>query len=175
MSKIFTRAFRATILQRDAFKEAYFDGDSPADGAILVALVGALVYLGVLVVNGAIDLFDLRTLLQAVIGAVVSWLILAFATWGVARWMFDSMSRPQVMVGVQGLAVLPLLLDISDSRIIGGVGLVWYLVLLTIGTQEVADLDLKKSGVSVLIGFAVAALFRALLNVPFAAFSSLFG
>jgi len=37
----------------------------------------------------------------------------------------------------------------------------------------VTDLDLKKSGVSVLIGFAVAVLFRALLQVPFAAFSAL--
>lgn len=174
MTKIFSRAFRATIFQRDAFKEAYFDGDSPADGAILVALVGALTYLGLLLVNGLIDAFDIRTLLEFVIGAVVSWLILAFATWGVSRWLFDSMSRPQTMIGVQGLAVLPLLLDIANNQILGAIGLVWYLVLLVIGTQEVTDLDVKKSGVSVLIGFAVAVLFRALLNVPFAAFSSLF-
>lgn len=174
MTKIFSRAFRATIFQRDAFKEAYFDGDSPADGAILVAVVGALTYLGLLLVNGLIGAFDIRTLLEFVIGAVVSWLILAFATWGVSRWLFDSMSRPQTMIGVHGLAVLPLLLDIANNQILGAIGLVWYLILLVIGTQEVTDLDVKKSGVSVLIGFAVAVLFRALLNVPFAAFSSVF-
>jgi hypothetical protein len=88
--------------------------------------------------------------------------------------MFDNMSRPQIMIGVQGLAVLPLLLDLSGSQLVGAIGLVWYLVLLVIATQEVTDLDLKKSGVSVLIGFAVAVLFRTLLAVPFAAFSAIF-
>jgi hypothetical protein len=61
----------------------------------------------------------------------------------------------------------------SGSQLFGAIGLVWYLVLLVIATQEVTDLDLKKSGVSVLIGFAAAVLFRALLAVPFAAFSAI--
>jgi hypothetical protein len=174
VTRIFNRAFRATLLRRDAFKEAYFDNDSPADGAILVALVAGVVYMGQLFLLSSLSAFDVRGLLSVVIGFVVSWLILAFATWGVARWMFESMSRPQVMIGVHGLTVLPLLLDLGGSRLVGAIGLVWYLVLLVIATQEVTDLDLKKSGVSVLIGFAVAALFRALLAVPFAAFSAIF-
>ena len=174
MTKIFTRAFRATLFQREAFRQAYFDGDSPADAAILVSLVGTLTYLGLLAINGIFGAFDIRGLLEFVIGAVISWLILAFATWGVARWLFESMSRPQTMIGVQGMAVLPLLADMSNNQLIGAAGLIWYLALLVIATQEVTDLDLRKAGVSVLIGFAVAALFRALLAVPFAAFSSLF-
>lgn len=173
MSKIFTRAGRAALFQRGAFKEAYFDNDSSADAAILVSLVGAAIYIGFLAVAGVFSAFDLRGLLQSVIGSVVSWLILAFATWGAARWLFETMSRPQTMVGVQGLAVLPLLLDISNSRIIAGIGLVWYLALLVIATQEVTDLDTKRAVVSVIIGFAIAALFRALLAVPFVAFASL--
>jgi hypothetical protein len=174
VTKILSRAFRATLFNRDAFKQAYFDGDSSADGAILVSLVGALIYMGQLYILSSLSAFDFRSLLAVVIGSVVSWLILAFATWGVSRWMFESMSRPQVMVGVHGLTVLPLLLDLSGSQVIGSIGLVWYLALLVVATQEVTDLDLKKSGVSVLIGFAVAFLFRALLAVPFAAFSSIF-
>jgi hypothetical protein len=130
--------------------------------------------MGQLFLLSSLSAFDVRGLLSVVIGFVVSWLILAFATWGVARWMFESESRPQVMIGVHGLTVLPLLLDLGGSRLVGAIGLVWYLVLLVIATQEVTDLDLKKSGVSVLIGFAVAALFRALLAVPFAAFSAIF-
>lgn len=162
------------MFQRNAFKEAYFDSDSAADSAIVVSLVGAVTYLGILFSFGNLGRFSLTELFSVVIAAVTSWLILAFATWGVARWFFESMSRPQVMIGVQGFAVLPLVLDIFQSRIAGAVGLVWYLALLVIATQEVTDLDLKKSSVSVLIGFAAAALVRALLGVPFAVFSSLF-
>jgi hypothetical protein len=171
VSKIFSRLFRATIFQRDAFKEAYFDGDSAADGAIVVALVGVVTYLGFLARLGSFGQFDLLSLFEVVIAAVSSWLILAFATWGVARWFFESMSRPQVMIGVQGLAVLPLVLEVFQSRVLGAVGLVWYLVLLVMATQEVTDLDIKKASVSVLIGFALAALVRALLGVPFALLS----
>jgi hypothetical protein len=174
VTKILSRAFRATLFNRDAFKQAYFDSDSSADGAILVSSVGALIYVGQLLVLSSFSNFDFRSLLSVVIGSVVSWLILAFATWGVARWMFESMSRPQVMVGVHGLTVLPLLLDIGGNQLLGAIGLIWYLALLVVATREVTDLDLKKSGVSVLIGFAVAFLFRALLAVPFAAFSSIF-
>lgn len=173
VSKIFSRLFRATIFQRDAFKEAYFDNDSAADGAITVSLVSAATYVG-LVYLSTFGSFSLSGLFGWIIGGVTSWLILAFATWGVARWFFEASTRPQTMVGVHGLAVLPLVLDIFGNQILGAAGLVWYLALLVIGTQEVTDLDLKKSGVSVLIGFAAAALVRALLNVPFAAFSSIF-
>jgi hypothetical protein len=58
--------------------------------------------------------------------------------------------------------------------VVGGIGLVWYLVVLVVATQEASDLDLRKAGVSVLIGFAAAVLVRALLSVPFAVFSGLF-
>lgn len=172
MTKIFNRLFRATLFQRDAFREAYFDNDAAADGAISVSLVAAATYFGLLFTSAFG--FSVTGLLAWVIGGVTSWLILAFATWGVAKYFFESMARPQIMVGVQGLAVLPLVLDVFDNQIIGSLGLVWYIALLVIGTQEVTDLDIKKSGVSVLIGFAAAVLIRALLNVPFAAFSSIF-
>lgn len=173
MTKIFNRFIRATLFQREAFREAYFDNDAAADGAITVSLVAAATYFGLLVAS-AFGSFSVTGLLAWVIGGVTSWLILAFATWGVARYFFETMARPQIMVGVQGLAVLPLVLDVFDNPAIGALGLVWYIALLVIGTREVTDLDVKKSGVSVLIGFAAAALIRALLNVPFAAFSSIF-
>ncbi|HEY5890524.1 MAG TPA: hypothetical protein VIW94_07480 [Acidimicrobiia bacterium] len=172
MTKIFNRLFRASLFQRDAFREAYFDNDASADGAITVSLVAAATYLGLLAASALT--FSVTGLLAWVIGGVTSWLILAFATWGVARYFFNSMARPQIMVGVQGLAVLPLVLDVFDNQVIGALGLVWYIALLVMGTREVTDLDIKKSGVSVLIGFAAAVLVRALLNVPFAAFSSIF-
>jgi hypothetical protein len=77
------------------------------------------------------------------------------------------------MIALQGLAVLPLVLELFGT-IGGAVGLIWYLVILGVGTREAAGISTRNAAVSVLIGFAVAALFRALLNVPFAVFGSLF-
>ena len=48
-------------------------------------------------------------------------------------------------------------------------------MVVVIGTQEATDLDLKKASAAVLIGFAAAALVRALIGVPFAILGSLFG
>lgn len=171
---MFTRAGRAAILDRKAFTEAFFDGDAAADGAIIVALVGATTYLGTLLRLGAFDFFSVARLFQSVIAAVISWLILAFATWFVATRLFRSTSRPQSMIAMHGLAPLPLILEIFGS-LVGGLGLIWYLVILVLATQEAAELKIKDAAVSVLIGFAAAALLRALIGVPFAVFGSLFG
>jgi hypothetical protein len=171
---MFTRAGRAAILDRKAFTEAFFDGDAAADGAIIVALVGAVTYLGTLLRLGAFDFFSIARLFQSVIAAVISWLILAFATWFVATRLFRSTSRPQSMIAMHGLAPLPLILEIFGS-LVGGLGLIWYLVILVLATQEAAELKTKDAAVSVLIGFAAAALLRALIGVPFAVFGSLFG
>jgi hypothetical protein len=171
---MFTRAGRAAILDRKAFTEAFFDGDAAADGAIIVALVGATTYLGTLFRLGAFDFFSIARLFQSVIAAVISWLILAFATWFVATRLFRSTSRPQSMIAMHGLAPLPLILEIFGS-LVGGLGLIWYLVILVLATQEAAELKIKDAAVSVLIGFAAAALLRALIGVPFAVFGSLFG
>ena len=77
------------------------------------------------------------------------------------------------MIALQGLAVLPLLLELFGA-IGGAIGLVWYLVVLVVATREAAGIDTRNSAVSVLIGFAIAAIFRLLLGIPFAVFSALF-
>jgi hypothetical protein len=77
------------------------------------------------------------------------------------------------MIALQGLAVLPLLLELF-GQIPGAIGLIWYLVVLVVGTREAAAIDTRNAAVSVLIGFAIAAIFRTLLGVPFAIFSALF-
>jgi hypothetical protein len=170
---MFSRAGRASLLDRKPFTEAFFDGDSAADAAILVSTVAGVTYVGRLVVTGTIGGFDFPTLLQIVIGGVVSWLILGFATWFAATRLFGSSGRPQTMIALQGLAVLPLLLELF-GRLGGTVGLVWYLVILAVGTREAAEIKTRDAAVSVLIGFAIAAIFRALLGVPFAVFGALF-
>lgn len=170
---MFSRAGRATILDRKPFTEAFFDGDSAADAAILVSTVAGVTYVGSLLVNDAIGGFSFPTLLQIVIAGVVSWLILGFATWFTATRLFEASGRPQTMIALQGLAVLPLLLEIF-GRIGGAIGLLWYLVILVVGTREAAEIKTRDAAVSVLIGFAIAAIFRTLLQVPFAVFGSLF-
>lgn len=171
---MFSRAGRAAILDRQPFNEAYFDGDSAADAAIIVALVAAVTYIGTLLVNGAMGGFRIESLFQVVIAGVVSWLILGFASWFAATRLFQSTGRPQTFIALQGLAVLPLVLELF-GRIGGAIGLIWYLVVLVVGTREAANIDTRNAAVSVLIGFAVAAIFRTLLGVPFAVFSALFG
>ena len=167
------RAGRAAVLNRKAFTEAFFDSDAAADGAIIVALVAAATYVGTLARAGAMGAFSFPGLIQFLIGSVASWLILAFATWFVASRLFGAAGRPQTMIAMHGLAALPLVLEIGGG-LIAGLGLVWYLVVLVVATREASDLDLKKAAVSVLIGFAAAALLRALIGVPFAVFSGLF-
>ncbi len=162
---MFSRAGRALTLDRKPFTEAFFDSDSPADAAILVSFVAAI--------TGVFGAFSVSRLLQFVIGGVVSWLILGFATWFAATRLFRSSSRPQTMIALQGLAVLPLILEIF-GQIAGTVGLLWYLAVLVVGTREATDLTTRDAAVSVLIGFAIAAIFRALLGVPFAVFGALF-
>jgi hypothetical protein len=170
---MFSRAGRAAMLDRKPFTEAFFDGDSAADAAILVSIVAGVTYVGRLLLNGVIGLFDFPTLLQVVIAGVVSWLVLGFATWFAATRLFQSTAKPQTMIALQGLAVLPLVLELF-GQVGGVVGLIWYLVILVVGTREAAGIDTRNAAVSVLIGLAVAVIFRALLGVPFAIFGALF-
>jgi hypothetical protein len=170
---MFSRAGRAAMLDRKPFTEAFFDGDSAADAAILVSIVAAVTYVGSLLLNGLIGFFDFPTLLQVVIAGVVSWLVLGFATWFAATRLFQSTAKPQTMIALQGLAVLPLVLELF-GQIGGVVGLIWYLVILVVATREAAGIDTRNAAVSVLIGLAVAVIFRALLGVPFAIFGALF-
>ena len=161
------------MFDRKAFTEAFFDDDAAADGAIVVAGVGAVSYLGSLVWLGRLDSFSLSELFAFVIGAVISWLVLSFATWFASSRLFSSGGRPQRMIAMHGLAALPLLLEIFGS-FAGGIGLVWYLGVLVVATGEAADLDPKKAAVSVLIGFASAVIIRAIIGFPFAVIGSLF-
>lgn len=172
--KMFRRAGRAAVLDRKVFTEAFFDSDAIADGAIVVALVGAATYVGTLAWNGVLGRVAINGVFQSLIGSVVSWLILAFATWFAATRLFGSMNRVQSMMAMHGLAVLPLLLEIF-GRLAAGIGLVWYLVVVVIATREASDLSIRNSAVSVLIGFAAAVLIRALIGVPFAVLGGLFG
>lgn len=170
---MFTRAARAAILDRKAFTEAFFDDDAMADSAIVVALVGAASYVGILLWFGVIERFDVIGLIQSLIFSVASWLILGFATWFAASRLFGSSNRPQTLIAMQGLAVLPLLLEIFGTPI-SWLGLIWYLAVLVIATKEGTGLDYKLTGVSVLIGFAVTFVVRLLIGAPFALFSGVF-
>ena len=172
MTKIFTRASQAALLRRKPFTEAFFDGESTADAALLVAIVAAATYAGLVIRLGAS--FSVNDLLRLVIASVTSWLILGFATWLAATKLFEGTGSAQTMLGLQGLAVLPLLLDMAGSQLVGAIGLVWYLAILVVATREASNLESKNAVVSVLIGLAAAALIRALLAVPFMAFSSIF-
>lgn len=168
-----SRAVRAVMLDRRAFTEAFFDDDAMADGAVLVSLVGVITYLGILLWVGQLGAFSFFELIRLVIGEVASWLILGFATWFAASRLFDSTNRPQTLLAMHGLAVLPLILSIFGG-LFAVIALIWYLVILVVATQEGTDLEIRNAAVSVLIGFAAAVMIRALLGVPFIALGALF-
>lgn len=170
---MFTRAGRAAIFDRKVFTEAFFDDDAMADSAIVVALVGAVSYVGILAWAGMLGRFDLLGLVQSLIFSVVSWLILGIATWFAATRLFGSTNRYQTLIAMQGLAVPPLLLEIFGSPV-SWVGIVWYFAVLVVATKEGADLNYKLAGVSVLIGFAVAAVVRLLMGASFGLLSGVF-
>jgi len=170
---MFTRAGRAALFDRKAFTEAFFDDDAMADGAIVVAVVGAVTYLVLLIRLGGLDGFDLAALFQFVIAGVASWLILGFATWFAATRIFKSSGRPQTLVAMHGLAALPLVADAFGPPV-SWAGLVWYLAILVVATKEATELPYKNASVAVLIGFVAAVILRALLRVPFAILGSAF-
>lgn len=169
---MFTRAGRATIFDQRVFTEAFFDDDAMADSAIVVALVGAATYLGFLL-RSDLAFFDLFGLIQIVLYSVVSWLILGFATWFAASRIFNASGRPQTLIALQGLAVVPLLAEIFGTPY-SWIGVIWYLAILVVATKQGSDLPYKEAGVSVLIGFAVAYVVRLLLGAPFAVLSGAF-
>jgi hypothetical protein len=169
---MFSRAGRAALLNRAPFTEAYFDSNAAADGAILVAIAAAVPYLLDVFLESAGD-FAVQSLFGVVIGGVISWLILGFATWFAATRLFGSMGRPQIMLGLHGLAALPLILE-GLGTLGAAVGLVWYLAVLVVATREASELSTRDAAVSVLIGFAAAILIRALIRAPFAILGSLF-
>lgn len=173
---MFSRAGRAAFLDRKAFTEAFFDSDAAADAAIIVASVGAVTYLGWWL--RGVTHFSIGGLFGVLIASVASWLILGFATWFAASRLFGSHGRPQTMIAMQGLAALPLLLDVFTGQfggLVAGLGLVWYLVVLVVATKEAAEIEMRNAAVSVLIGFAAAVVVRALIGVPFAVLGSIFG
>lgn len=170
---MFTRAGRAAIFDRKVYTETFFDDDAMADGAIVVAVVGALTYLVALLWIGALGGFDLTALFQVLIASVASWLILGFATWFAATRLFQASGRPQTLLAMHGLAPLPLLLEAFGTPF-SWVGLAWYLAIVVMATKEGTDLPYKYAAVAAVIGFAAAAVIRALLRVPFALFSGAF-
>ena len=167
-----SRGIRAAILDRRAFTEAFFDDDAMADGAVLVSLVASVIYLGLLLQVG-LGAFSFFGLIRVVIGEVASWLILGFATWFAATRLFGSTNRPQTLLAMHGLAVLPLILSIFGG-LFAVAALIWYLVVLVVATREGAELDMRNAAVSVLIGFAAAVVIRALIGAPFIALGALF-
>lgn len=172
MRKLTTRAVRAAIFDAKAFKEAYFDDEATADSAIIVALVGVATY--VLGLAFGPFSFSIGSLIQLVLAGVVSWLILAMASWFAASRLFGARCSPQMVMALQGLASLPLVLGAFPGELVQAVGLAWYLALLVIATKEATSLETRNAAVSVLIGFAVAALVRMLFQAPFLFLSQLF-
>ena len=166
-------AVRASILDRRAHSELFFDSDATADAVLLVAAISAVVYATRVVRFAGFGAVSLTGLLEAVIYGLISWLILAAATWFVATRLFSGSGHMQTMIRLHGHCELPLLLWIFGD-VAGGIGLVWSLVAKVVATSEAASLDTPKSVGSVLIGFALIVVVRLIFRLPFMVLGSLF-
>lgn len=166
------RAVRSAIFDRKVNTELFFDSDATADAVLLVAGIGAVVYFGAIARVG-LGAFSITGLLEAVIYAVVGWLILAVGTWVAATKLFDGSGQMQSMMRLHGHAELPLLLALFGG-LIGAVGLAWSLAAKVPATAEAGSLDTMKSVAAVLVGFALVVIVRLVFRLPFMALSSLF-
>lgn len=166
------RSVRASILDRRAHTELFFDSDATADAVLLVAGIGAVVYLGTVVQVGFFAL-SLTDLLEAVIFGLIGWLILAGATWLAATKLFEGSGHLQTMMRLHGHCELPLLLGVIGP-IGAAIGLVWSAAAKVVATSEGASLNLVKSFAAVLLGLALVIVVRLLFRLPFMAFGALF-
>ena len=167
------RAFRATLLDRRAHSELFFDSDATADAVLLVAAISAVVYAVTMLRIFGLRALSLTALLETVIYGLIGWLILAAATWFVATRLFAGSGQMQTMIRLHGHCELPLLLSVLGP-VIGGIGLAWSLVAKVVATSEAASLDTAKSVASVLVGFALVVVIRLIFRVPFLALGARF-
>lgn len=163
---------RASILDRRAHTELFFDSDATADAVLLVAAINAVVYFG-LVLRIGFSALSLTGLLETVIFGLIGWLILAAATWLLATKLFEGSGQLQTMMRLHGHCELPLLLGVIGP--IGSiVGLIWSAAAKVVATSEGASVDLLKSVAAVLLGYALVILVRLIFRLPFMALGALF-
>lgn len=159
------RALRASIFDRRAHTELFFDSDATADAVLLVSAVVGVVYIGSVIPSG-FSALSLRGLLSAVIFGVIDWLIVAAATWFVAGRLFQGGGHMQTMMRLHGHCELPLLLAVFGG--VGyGVGLAWLTAAKVVATSEASSIDIWKALASVIVGLALVFLIRLLLRIPF--------
>src|SRR5690606_7319956 len=115
------RAFRATLLDRRAHSELFFDSDATAEAVLLVAAISAVVYAVTMLRIFGLRALSLTALLETVIYGLIGWLILAAATWFVATRLFAGSGQMQTMIRFPGACEVPLFLAVLGPGI-GGCG-----------------------------------------------------
>lgn len=164
------RAVRAAIFDRKVQRDLFFDADATADAVLLVSAIGAVVYLG-LVVRVGFFAFSVTGILEAVIGSLVGWLILAAGTWLAATKLLAGAGQLQTMMRMHGHCELPLVLA-AFGPVPATVGLVWSAAAKVVATGEASSLDTVKSVAAVLVGFALVVLIQLVFQLPFLALDS---
>ncbi|HLU30620.1 MAG TPA: YIP1 family protein [Acidimicrobiia bacterium] len=166
------RALRASIFDRRAHSELFFDSDATADAVLLVAGIQAVVYLG-RVGRFGFSALSLTGLLETIIYGVIAWLILAATTWFVSTRLFQGSGQLQTTMRLHGHCELPLVLAVFGSTA-ALVGLAWSLAAKVVATSEGSSIDLLKAVAAVLLGLALLVLVRLIFRLPFLALGALF-
>lgn len=111
--------------------------------------------------------------LNAVIGAILSWLVWSALTYFIGTKLFGAQADMGEMMRVIGFAQAPRLLSgLSFIPCLGGllslVGLIWALVASYIGIREGLDLDSGKTVLTIIISFLGALMVSFLLGLVMA-------
>ncbi len=173
MKQVFRRGLNAAQLDRRVFTEIRTDPAGPADGAMMVAVVAAVVFLAGWLRWDGLSLENLvRGLLDNVVGWVAAWLLLAVFTWVGASKVFRGHGEMRDLIAVQGIGFLPNALALTAAvtegpsilRYGGLVGYFWYLVVAAIATEVIMRLPRREAALSVLIGLAGVLVLDLLLG-----------
>lgn len=152
LTALFRRAGQAALLKREAFLWMFFEDQATGDALILVSLTAVAL---VLALPGSHAVLDL---IQAMIAAMFSWLIVAGLVWAAARFVFGGSGEYVGVMRVAGFGYPTLLLWLVTVRLLdlpfGSVlGSVWFLAVLAAGLRVVMELPLDRAWSSALVGF----------------------
>ena len=157
---LFNQMIRAARLDKKLYTELFFDSYATGNSVLAVAVVYALIYLGI--IAGSVARFDLIRLLWFLLGGLVGWLVVAGGLWLVATKLFQGHGAGATAVRLTGFSHTPLLLLIVAFFVPSGVAqliilvaLVWFGGTLAVAAQAMFDLDLRQAALSALMAIAI--------------------
>ena len=171
MDTMFKRIMRATMLDREFFKEAEADTSLNQEALTIVIIVSVVGGIGAFISSLMAESFGraiLALLVTAALG-VANYYIWAYVTHFIGTKMFKGEAEPGELLRVLGYASGPRLLSLLRfipciGLLIAFAGGIWALVVGFFGVQEALDLDTTETLVTVVLGWVAIAIITAIVT-----------